>query len=66
MRASHLAPEASWHEAHKLAAVDELQRALELDRRVQVRAGLTTFDIPEGVVVLHGGLPNVYSQPPDP
>jgi len=39
--------------------MDELSRALELDRRVRLRGGLETIEIPEGFVVLHSGLPTI-------
>lgn len=40
--------------------MDELQRALELDRRVALRAGERTIEIPEGWVVLHDRLARVH------
>jgi GNAT superfamily N-acetyltransferase len=40
--------------------MDELQRALELDRRVALRAGQRTIEIPEGWVVLHDQLARVH------
>jgi GNAT superfamily N-acetyltransferase len=40
--------------------MDELQRALELDRRVALRAGQRTIEIPVGWVVLHDQLPRVH------
>ena len=40
--------------------MNELQRALELDRRVALRAGQRTREIPEGWVVLHDQLPRVH------
>jgi GNAT superfamily N-acetyltransferase len=39
--------------------MDELSRALELDRRVRLRGALQTVEIPEGFVVLHSGLPAI-------
>ena len=41
--------------------MDELARALELDRRVLLRAGTEAHRIPEGWVVRHDQLPNVHS-----
>lgn len=41
--------------------MDELQRALELDRRVQLRAAGRKIEIPEGWVVLHDQLANVHT-----
>jgi GNAT superfamily N-acetyltransferase len=40
--------------------VDELGRALELDRRVALRAGERAIEIPEGWVVLHDQLARVH------
>lgn len=40
--------------------MDELQRALELDRRVAMRAGERTIEIAEGWVVLHDQLAGVH------
>lgn len=40
--------------------MDELGRALELDRRVALRAARESIAIPEGWVVLHPGLPDVH------
>lgn len=41
--------------------MDELARALELDRRVALRAGAESFAIPEGWVVLDPARPNVHT-----
>ena len=41
--------------------MDELQRALELDRRVALRGAERTIEIPEGWVVLHDQLPRVHT-----
>jgi GNAT superfamily N-acetyltransferase len=41
--------------------MDELARALELDRRVALRGGHEAIEIPEGWVVLSSRLPDVYT-----